>query len=39
MSIRALVTAIDPAYMDKGQFPFTGTIETVNFSISEPSQP
>jgi arylsulfatase A-like enzyme len=36
---RDSITAIDPAYKDKGQFPFTGTIETVSFSISEPSQP
>jgi arylsulfatase len=30
---RDSITAIDPAYKDKGQFPFTGKIEKITFNI------
>ena len=30
---RDSLTPIDPAYKDKGQFPFTGTIEKVKFDL------
>ncbi len=32
---RDSITSIDPAYKDKGKFPFTGTIETVTFDLSQ----
>jgi len=32
---RDSITSIDPAYKDKGQFPFTGTIEQVTFDLTE----
>lgn len=31
---RDSITPVDPAYKDKGQFPFTGTIDKVKFEIS-----
>ena len=33
---RDSITPVDPAYKDKGQFPFTGTIEKVSFVLSKP---
>ena len=36
---RDSITQIDPAYRDKGQFPFTGGIEEVTFSLSNAAQP
>jgi arylsulfatase len=33
---RDSITAVDPAYKDKGQFPFTGTIEEVTFNLTKP---
>ena len=30
---RDSITAIDPAYKDKGKFEFTGTIEKVDFEL------
>jgi hypothetical protein len=30
---RDSITPIDPAYKDKGQFPFTGSIEKVTFDL------
>ena len=32
---RDSITPVDPAYRDKGQFPFTGTIETVAFDLTK----
>ncbi len=32
---RDSITAIDPAYKDKGQFPFTGTIDKVTFDLTK----
>jgi arylsulfatase A-like enzyme len=32
---RDSITAIDPAYKDMGQFPFTGTIEEVTFDLTK----
>jgi hypothetical protein len=32
---RDSITAIDPAYRDQGQFPFTGTIEAVKFDLTQ----
>jgi len=36
---RDSITAIDPAYRDKGLFPFTGGIEQVSFRLSDGAQP
>jgi len=36
---RDSITAVDPAYKDQGQFPFTGTIETVTFAVAGKAQP
>ena len=32
---RDSITPVDPAYKDKGQFPFTGSIETVAFDLTK----
>jgi arylsulfatase len=32
---RDSITSIDPAYKSKGKFPFTGSIETVTFTLSQ----
>ena len=32
---RDSITPVDPAYKDKGSFPFTGTIEKVTFELSQ----
>ena len=32
---RDSITPVDPAYKDKGQFPFTGSIETVAFDLAK----
>jgi arylsulfatase len=32
---RDSITAVDPAYKDKGSFPFTGAIEKVTFELSK----
>jgi arylsulfatase A-like enzyme len=32
---RDSITPVDPAYKDKGQFPFTGRIQTVTFDLKE----
>ena len=32
---RDSITAVDPAYKDKGQFPFTGTIDEVEFDLAK----
>ena len=31
---RDSITPIDPAYKDRGTFPFTGTIEKVSFELT-----
>jgi arylsulfatase len=32
---RDSITPVDPAYKDKGQFPFTGTVEEVTFGLTK----
>jgi arylsulfatase len=32
---RDSITAVDPAYKDKGQFPFTGTVENIAFDLTK----
>jgi arylsulfatase len=32
---RDSITPVDPAYKDKGSFPFTGTIDKVTFELSQ----
>jgi len=32
---RDSITPVDPAYKDKGNFPFTGTIEKVTFELGK----
>jgi arylsulfatase len=32
---RDSITPVDPIYKDKGQFPFTGGIETVTFDLTQ----